>query len=150
MKLILTHDVSNLGTAGDVVEVKDGYGRNFLLPRGLATPWTKGAQRQIDQMKAANKAREIASVEDARALRDSMQATPVVIEQRAGDSGRLFGAVSTRDIAKAFEEQHGKALNHRTISIGNPIKAVGTYKVDVQLHPEVPATLEVEVKAATA
>ncbi|SEA62272.1 large subunit ribosomal protein L9 [Bowdeniella nasicola] len=148
MKLILTHEVSNLGTAGDVVEVKDGYGRNFLLPRGLATPWTKGAQKQIDQMKAARKAREIASVEDARALRDALQANSVTIEERAGESGRLFGAVSTKEIADAVESQLDKNIDRRTIEIGNPIKSVGEYKVSVKVHPEVQATLDVVVKAA--
>lgn len=148
MKLILTHEVSNLGTAGDVVEVKDGYGRNFLLPRGLATPWTKGAQRQIDQMKAARKAREIASVEDARALRDALQANSITIEERAGESGRLFGAVSTKEIADAVEAQLDKKIDRRTIEIVNPIKSVGDHQVTVTVHPEVQARLDVKVKAA--
>ncbi|OKL54044.1 50S ribosomal protein L9 [Bowdeniella nasicola] len=148
MKLILTHEVSNLGTAGDVVEVKDGYGRNFLLPRGLATPWTKGAQRQIDQMKAARKAREIASVEDARALRDALQANSITIEERAGESGRLFGAVSTKEIADAVEAQLDKKIDRRTIEIVNPIKSVGDHHVTVTVHPEVQARLDVTVKAA--
>ena len=99
MKLILTQEVPGLGAAGDVVEVKDGYGRNYLLPRGFATAWTKGAARQIEQMRAARQAREIASVDQARALRDRIQAQVFVLRQRAGDTGRLFGAVSAADIA---------------------------------------------------
>lgn len=148
MKLILTHEVSNLGAAGDVVEVKDGYGRNFLLPRGLATPWTKGAQRQIDQMRAARKAREIASVEDARDLRDALQSDPIQIEQRAGESGRLFGAVSSKDVADAVQEQKGKSIDRRTVQFTQPIKSVGDYKVTVKLHPEVQAVVTLAVKAA--
>ncbi|MDO5727320.1 MAG: 50S ribosomal protein L9 [Bowdeniella nasicola] len=148
MKLILTHEVSNLGAAGDVVEVKDGYGRNYLLPRGLATPWTKGAQRQIDQMRAARKAREIASVEDARALRDALAERPVDITQRAGESGRLFGAVSSKDVAAAVKEQLGKTIDRRTVQFIEPIKSVGNYRCEVKLHPEVQAQVQLRVKAA--
>ena len=148
MKLILTHEVSNLGASGDVVDVKDGYGRNFLLPRGLATPWSRGAQKQIDQMKAARKSREIASVEDARALRDALQASTVTISQRAGESGRLFGAVTTKEIADVVQSQLDKQIDRRTVQITNPIKSVGEYKVTVKVHPEVQAVLDVEVVAA--
>ena len=148
MKLILTHEVSNLGASGDVVDVKDGYGRNFLLPRGLATPWSRGAQKQIDQMKAARKSREIASVEDARALRDALQASTVTISQRAGESGRLFGAVTTKEIADAVQSQLDRQIDRRTVQITNPIKSAGEYKVTVKVHPEVQAVLDVEVVAA--
>src|SRR5690625_7895826 len=92
-KIMRTHEVTGLGEAGDVVEVKDGYARNYLLPRGLASPWTKGAQKQMDQIRAARKAREIATVEEARAARDSLQAQPVTVAARAGSGGRMFGTV---------------------------------------------------------
>src|SRR5699024_12040248 len=98
-KLILTHEVTGLGTAGDVVHVKDGYARNYLLPRKLATPWTKGAQKQIDQMTAARRKRAIATIEDAQVVRDALQAKPVVVPVRAGKNGRLFGGVTTKHIA---------------------------------------------------
>jgi large subunit ribosomal protein L9 len=146
MKLILTQEVQGLGTAGDVVEVKDGYGRNFLLPRGFATLWTKGAARQIEQMAAARQARTIASIADARALRDRVQSETILLRVRAGESGRLFGAVTAVDIAEALDER-GVKVDRRRIQIGNPIKAVGDYKVSVRLHDDVLADVTIQVRA---
>ena len=145
MKLILTQEVPGLGAAGDVVEVKDGYGRNYLLPRGFATAWTKGAARQIEQMRAARQAREIASVDQARALRDRIQAQVFVLRQRAGDTGRLFGAVSAADIAAVLSEQ-GIEVDRRRVRMGNPIKSVGDYKVSVRLHEDVDADVNIQVR----
>ncbi len=147
MKLILTQDVSGLGSAGEVVEVKDGYGRNYLLPRGFATAWTKGAARQIEQMKTARQAREIASIDDARALRDRLQSEVLVLRGRAGESGRLFGAISPAEIAEALAAA-GVQVDRRRIQTGNPIKAVGDYKVSVQVHDDVVAEVNVQVRAA--
>lgn len=144
-KLILTHEVTGLGAPGDVVEVKDGYARNYLLPRGLATAWSKGAQKQIDQIRKARKAREIASLDDARAIRDSLQSKPVVVTVKAGASGRLFGAVSTTDIAEAITAAGGPSVDKRKIEIGQPIKALGEYQVQVRLHEDVAAQVDVEV-----
>ena len=104
-KLILTSEVSGLGTAGDIVEVKDGYARNYLLPRSLATPWTKGGQRQLDQIRSARSKRSIESLEEAQALRDLLQSKPVVVSERAGENGRLFGAVSTKDVAEGVKAE---------------------------------------------
>ena len=145
MKLILTQEVPGLGAAGDVVEVKDGYGRNYLLPRGFATAWTKGAARQIEQMRAARQAREIASVDQARALRDRIQAQVFVLRQRAGDTGRLFGAVSAADIAAVLSEQ-GIEVDRRRVRMGNPIKSVGDYKVSVRLQEDVDADVNIQVR----
>lgn len=145
MKLILTQEVPGFGAAGDVVEVKDGYGRNYLLPRGFATAWTKGAARQIEQMRAARQAREIASVDQARALRDRIQAQVFVLRQRAGDTGRLFGAVSAADIAAVLSEQ-GIEVDRRRVRMGNPIKSVGDYKVSVRLHEDVDADVNIQVR----
>lgn len=148
-KLILTHDVENLGAAGDVVEVKDGYARNYLIPRGLATAWSKGAQKQIDQMAAARRKREIASIDDARAVRDVLQAAaPVTISAKVGASGRLFGAVSTADIAEAVKAELGQTIDRRRVVIASPIKTTGDYTVVVNLHSEVTANLKVRVVAA--
>ena len=146
-KLILTHDVSGLGAPGDVVEVKDGYARNYLVPRGLATLWTKGAQRQIDQMKTARRSREISTIEEARDIRDRLQAKPVTIAVRAGQSGRLFGAVTTTDIADAVRSAGGPALDRRKIEVPTPIKSLGEHRVHVRLHEDVQATLDVTVVA---
>ncbi len=147
-KLILTHEVSGLGTAGDVVEVKDGYARNYLVPRGLATRWTKGGQKQVDQITAARKARAIATIEEARDVRDRLQANPVTIAVRSGDNGRLFGAVTTSDIAEAVKAAGGPQLDRRKIEIPAPIKGLGDHKVLVRLHEDVQATLDVTVVPA--
>lgn len=147
-KIILTHDVEKLGAAGDVVEVKNGYARNYLLPRNLATPWTKGAQRQIDQMRAARRARAIADVEKAREVRDTLQSAIVVVKAHTAKGGRLFGSVSTAEIAAAAKEALGVAIDRRKVRIANPIKATGHYSVSVNLHPEVEAVLKLQVVSA--
>lgn len=146
-KLILTHEVTGLGAPGDVVEVKDGYARNYLLPRGLATAWTKGAEKQVDAIRAARRKREIATVEDARAVRDALQAKPVRVAGRAGANGRLFGSVTTADIAEAVAAGGGPTLDRRKIEVPAPIKALGPHKVLVRLHEDVVATVTVEVAA---
>jgi large subunit ribosomal protein L9 len=148
MKLILTQEVSGLGSPGDVVEVKDGYARNYLVPRGLATAWSKGAESQVSAIRKARKAREIASLDDAKAIRDSLQSKPVVVSAKAGQSGRLFGAVTTTDIVEAAKTAGFPAFDKRKVEIGQPIKATGTYTVSVRLHPEVSANVTVTVVAA--
>ncbi|HUZ53064.1 MAG TPA: 50S ribosomal protein L9 [Streptosporangiaceae bacterium] len=148
MKLILTQEVSGLGAPGDVVEVAGGYGRNYLVPRGLAMRWSRGAEKQIDLIKRARSAREIRSVEDAKAAAERLAGLRVRMQTRAGSGGRLFGSVSTSDIAAAVKNAGGPDLDRRKIEIGNPIKTVGAHKVAVRLHPEVSATLEVEVVGA--
>ena len=144
-KLILTHEVTGLGAPGDVVEVKDGYARNFLLPRGLAPSWSKGVEKQIAGIRKARKAREIASLDDAKAARDSLQSKPVVVTANAGPSGRLFGAVTTTDIAEAVTASGGPAIDKRKVEIGQPIKSIGDYTVQVRLHEDVSAQIDVRV-----
>lgn len=144
-KLILTHEVTGLGAPGDVVEVKDGYARNYLLPRGLATAWTRGAAKQVEAIRRARKSREIASLDEAKEIRDRLQAQPVVVRGKAGASGRLFGAVTTSDIAEAVREAGGPALDRRKIEIGQPIKSLGEYQVQVRLHEDVSAQIDVRV-----
>ena len=148
MKLILTQEVSGLGAPGDVVDVAGGYGRNYLVPRGLAMRWSRGAEKQIDLIKRARSAREIRSVEDAKAAAGRLAGLRVRMQTRAGSGGRLFGSISTSDIAAAVKNAGGPDLDRRKIEIGNPIKTVGAHKVAVRLHPEVSATLEVEVVGA--
>lgn len=147
-KLILTHEVTGLGAPGDVVDVKDGFARNYLMPRGLATVWSKGAEKQVAVIRSARKSREIATLEDAKAIRDSLQSKPVVVTAKAGASGRLFGAVTTTDIAEAAAAAGAPAIDRRKVEIGQPIKAVGEFTVLVRLHPEVSATVTVKVVAA--
>ena len=147
-KLILTHDVSHLGEAGEVVEVKDGYARNYLLPRKLATPWTKGAQRQLDQMAEARRKRAIASLDQAQAARAWLTENVVTVTATAGANGRLFGAVTTADLAQAVKDADGPALDRRKIEVVPPIKSTGRHSASVRLHPDVVAPLEVNVVAA--
>lgn len=144
-KLILTHEVTGLGAPGDVVEVKDGYARNFLVPRGLATAWSKGAEKQIAGIRKARKAREIATMDEAKAVRDRLQAAPVVVTVKAGASGRLFGAVTTADIAEAVAAAGGPKLDRRKIEIAQPIKSLGDHQVQVRLHEDVTAQIDVRV-----
>ncbi|GAA3993293.1 50S ribosomal protein L9 [Thermobifida alba] len=145
MKLILTHEVNGLGAPGDVVEVKDGYGRNYLLPRGFAIKWTRGGQKQIDSIRRARAAREIRSLDEAKQVAGQLGALKVRLTQRSGDNGRLFGSVTAADVADAIKAAGGPAVDKRRIQIRNPIKSVGDYTVEVRLHPEVNASLALEV-----
>jgi len=147
MKLILTQEVSGLGAPGDIVEVAPGYGRNYLVPRGLAMNWTRGAQKQIDLITRARATREIRSLDDARDAAARLGSMTVRLQTRAGAGGRLFGSISTGDIAEAVQQAGGPALDKRKIEVRNPIKTVGAHQVSVRLHPEVSATLTVEVSA---
>ena len=147
-KIILTHEVTGLGAPGDIVEVKDGYARNYLIPRSLATPWTKGAEKDVSAIRRARKAREIATLDDAKAVRDSLQANPVTVSAKSGESGRLFGAVTTAEIAAAIKAAGAPAVDKRKIEVAQAIKSTGEYTVQVRLHPEVSAKVTVKVVAA--
>ncbi len=145
MKLILTQEVTGLGTPGDVVEVKDGYGRNYLVPRGLAVTWTKGGEKQVASIRKARTAREFASLEEAQRVRDSLEAKPVRLPVKAGASGRLFGAVTPADVASAIAQAGGMQVDRRKVELTQPIKNLGDYTVHVRLHPEVQAKVAVTV-----
>jgi large subunit ribosomal protein L9 len=145
MKLILTQEVTGLGGPGDVVEVAGGYGRNYLVPRGLAMRWTRGAEKQVDLIKRARAARDIRGLDDAKDAARRLAGLRVRLVTRAGNTGRLFGSVSPSDIADAVRAAGGPQLDRRRIEIPNPIKTVGAHQVRVRLHPEVTATLEVEI-----
>ncbi|MGV8966231.1 MAG: 50S ribosomal protein L9 [Cellulomonas sp.] len=146
-RIILTHEVTGLGAPGDVVDVKDGYARNFLVPRGLAHAWTKGAEKQITSIRKARKAREIESLDDAKAIRDSLQSKTITVSAKAGNGGRLFGAVTTSEIADAVKAAGAPAVDKRKVEVGQPIKALGDFTVQVRLHPEVTATIAIKVVA---
>ncbi len=147
MKLILTQEVTGLGAPGDVVDVKDGYARNFLIPRSLGTPWTKGGQKQVDAIRKARASREIASIEQAQTIKAQLEGKTVTLTAHAGAAGRLFGAVTTADVATAVAQSGGPELDRRKIELGQPIKAVGRHDVSVRLHPEVSAKVALEVVA---
>jgi large subunit ribosomal protein L9 len=148
MKLILTHEVTGLGGPGDVVEVAGGYGRNYLVPRGLAMRWTRGAEKQIELIKRTRAAREVRGLDDARETATRLSALTVQLQVRAGTAGRLFGSVSSSDIAEAVRSAGGPELDRRRIHIAEPIRTIGTHQVTVRLHPEVTATLDVEISGS--
>jgi large subunit ribosomal protein L9 len=148
MKLILTQEVTGLGGPGDVVDVAGGYGRNYLVPRGLAMRWTRGGEKQIEQIRRARSVRAIKTMDDANAAAATLASMTVRLSRRAGTGGRLFGAISPADIADAVASAGGPALDKRLIEIKNPIKTVGSHQVAIRLHSEVRGTLNVEVAAA--
>jgi large subunit ribosomal protein L9 len=145
MKLILTQEVTGLGAPGDVVEVAGGYGRNYLVPRGLAMRWTRGAEKQVELIKRARSARDIRGLDDAKEAAGRLSALKVKLTTRAGASGRLFGSVGTGDIASAVRAAGGPELDKRRIEIPNPIKTIGAHQVRVRLHPDVTATVDIEI-----
>jgi len=148
MKIILTQEVTGLGTPGDVVEVKDGYGRNYLLPQRFAIAWSKGAEKQITLIKRARSAREIRDLGQANEVRTKLEGLKVRLAVRAGTGGRLYGSVTSADVAQAVKSAGGPDLDRRRIELPGAIKSVGDYKVQVRLHPEVTATFPLNVAAA--
>ena len=148
MKLILTAAVDHLGIAGDIVEVKDGYGRNYLLPRGFAIRWTRGAEKQIEGINRAREARTVRDNEHASELRTQLEALEVSVPARVSDEGKLFGAITAADIASAIKKANGPAIDRRNVVINKPIKSVGEHKVGVKLTDAVTAHVGVKVVAA--
>ena len=148
MKLILTAAVDHLGIPGEIVEVKDGYGRNYLLPRGFAIKWTKGAEKQIEGIKRARDAREIRNVEHAKEIRGQLEELAVSLPANAGENGKLFGAVTPADIVLAVKKAGGPAVDKRSVEIAKPIKSVGTHTVGLKLTSGVVAHINVDVVAA--
>jgi large subunit ribosomal protein L9 len=147
MKLILTQEVGGLGAAGDIVEVKDGYGRNFLIPRGFAIRWTKGGERTVESIKSARSSREVRDLDHAQEIKAKLEATTIQLPVRAGEGGRLFGAVTVTDIAGAINDA-GAAVDKRKIIVGNPIKSLGSHQVTVKVHDEVDAVVNLNVVPA--
>ena len=147
MKLILTAAVDKLGLAGDVVEVKDGYGRNFLVPRGLAIAWTKGAEKQIAGIKRSRDAREIRGLDHAQQVRSELEGLTIELGVRAGETGKLFGAVTPTDVIGAIKKSGGPSVDKRAVQINKPIKTVGDHTVGVKLHEAVTAHVQVSVVA---
>ena len=148
MKLILTQEVGGLGAPGDVVDVASGYGRNYLIPRGFAMLWTRGAEKQIDLIKRARSAREVRGVEDAKVIAGELEELHVRMRRRAGGNGRLFGSVGPADIAAAVREAGGPVLDRRRIEVRDPIKTIGSHQVRVRLHPEVTAWVDIDIAAS--
>jgi len=146
-KLILTQEVTGLGSPGDVVEVAPGYGRNYLIPRGFAITWTRGAEKQVEQIKRARAVREIRSLEEAQAAASQLEKLTVRLKRRAGGNGRLFGSVGPSDIADAVRQAGGPAVDKRKIVVRDPIKTAGAHRVQIRLHPDVTASVKIDVLA---
>ncbi|WP_033214212.1 50S ribosomal protein L9 [Kitasatospora phosalacinea] len=148
MKIILTHEVPGLGSAGEIVEVKDGYARNFLVPRGFAIRWTKGGQKDVDAIRRARKIHAIQTLEAANEVKAKLEGLQVKLAVRSGEAGRLFGSVTQADVVEAIKAASGPAVDKRAVAIASPIKTVGSHKVSVKLHADVQANLDVNVVAA--
>lgn len=147
MKLILTQEVTGLGAAGDVVEVKDGYGRNYLIPRGFGIRWTRGGEKTIESIKKAREARAVRDADHAAEVKAKLEGATFQVKVRAGEGGRLFGAVTAGDIAEAIVAA-GAEVDKRTIVVGNPIKSLGAHTVTVKVHDEVEAKVNLNVVSA--
>ena len=145
MKIILTQEVSGLGSPGDVVEVKDGFGRNYLLPQGFAIGWTKGAEKQVTLIKRARSAREIRDLGHAQEVQGQLERLKVRLSARAGDGGRLFGSITPAEVVDAVKAAGGPPLDRRRLELPGHIKAIGNYQVKVRLHPEVTAKISLDV-----
>jgi large subunit ribosomal protein L9 len=146
-KLILTHEVTGLGAPGDVVDVKNGFARNYLIPQGFAVSWTRGGEKQIESIKAARAAREHATLEGAQELKAKIESTPVTLTVTAGEGGRLFGSVKTADVAAAVSAAGLGDVDKRKIELVAPIKATGAHEATVRLRDDVTATITINVVA---
>ncbi|MGI8696148.1 MAG: 50S ribosomal protein L9 [Mycobacteriales bacterium] len=148
MKLILTQDVGELGGPGDIVEVKDGYGRNYLMPRGLAIAWTKGGEKQVATIKRARDVREVRDLGQAREIKSQLEALVVTLPAKTGSGGRLFGSVTAADVVAAIKRAGGPDVDRRRLDLPGHIKAAGSHDVVVRVHAEVSAKVTIEVVPA--
>src|SRR5690348_16623011 len=148
MKLILTQDVPHLGAPGDLVEVKAGYGRNYLVPQGLAILATRGAEKQVANIRRARDARTVRDLAHANEIKVALEALTVTLPARAGEGGKLFGSVTSADVTTAVAKAGGPKLDKRAVVINHPIKSVGSHNVTVKVHGEVSVTLPVQVVAS--
>lgn len=148
MKLILTREVSGLGLAGDIVEVADGYGRNYLLPRKLAVVATRGAEKQVEQIRRAQKSREIRDLGHAQQVDSQLRNINVTVPAKAGDTGRLFGSITPAQVVDAVKAAGGPLLDKRSVDVPGHLKTLGKHQVQVRLHPEVTTELPIAVVAS--
>jgi large subunit ribosomal protein L9 len=150
MKLILTAEIDHLGSSGDIVEVKDGYGRNFLLPRGLAVVASRGAERQAEEIRRAREAKSVKGLEHANEIKTAIEGLgPVELSVKAApDTGKLFGSVTAGDVVAAIKKAGGPNLDKRTVRLPKShIKSVGTHPIALRLHPDVDAAVSLNVVA---
>ena len=147
MEVLLKQDVESLGSAGDIVRVKDGYARNFLIPRGLAMPATKGLRKQAQQIKEAAERRRMRELATARDLADRIAQTTLVFQARAGESGKLYGSITSAMIAERLSEEVGREIDRRRIRLEHSLRELGEHEITIHLAHEVDATFKVVVEA---
>ncbi len=145
MEIILLKDVKSLGKEGDVVKAKAGYARNYLIPKGYAKEATKGRVKVLKQKKAAKKKRKKEELQQAKKLAEKISNTVVEIKSKAGENGKLFGSITTKDISKALQKQHNIKVDKRKINLDNNIKSLGSKFVEVKVYPEVTGKLKVSI-----
>lgn len=145
MKVILLKDVKGSGKKGDVINVSDGHGRNYLIPRGLAREATEGNINKLMHQKEAQKKREEEELAEAKALADRISQITLKFKSKAGDGGKLFGSITSKDIATKLKKQHKIDVDKRKIVLDNPIKELGARFVEVKVYPEISGKLKVEV-----
>lgn len=148
MKVILQKSVDKLGHPGDMVEVADGYARNFLMPRGLAVKATRGGVKHVDSLKRAHTVRVNKAKAEAEQVASRLTATPIKVRAHAGEEGKLFGSVTANDVADEIHRQAGLRVDRHDVHLEEPIRSVGTHEVRVHLYPEVDPIITVEVEAS--
>ncbi len=149
MKVILTKDVAGTGKAGEVKDVADGYARNYLIPRKLAVPASAGALKGVEQRKAAESQKAAREEAAAQELAQRLTASPVVVTAKVGDQGRLYGSITSADIAEQLSKLIGQPFDRRMIQLDEPIRQLGSFEVPVRLHRSVSTKLKVDVQAAS-
>ena len=147
MKVLFKKDVAEVAKAGQVKDVADGYARNFLIPRGLAVAATSAALKQVAEVQAVAARHAAEEEQAAQGLKEQLEAQPIVIEAKAGSQGRLYGSVTTADVATAIQKQIGASVDRRDLDIADPVRQVGTYQVTARLHRAVTASVTIEVRA---
>jgi large subunit ribosomal protein L9 len=148
MKILLTQEVRNIGSPGDVVEVADGYARNYLIPRGFAMRATKGTLKQVDTIRRTREVKEIRNLEQAQEIAGRLGALKIRVQAKAGEGGRLFGQVTPAQIAEAIAKAGGPKIDKKRLQLEAPVKSLGAHRAHLRLHPEVEAEIEIEVQRA--
>jgi large subunit ribosomal protein L9 len=147
-KVILIHEVSGLGSAGDVVDVKNGYARNYLVPQGFGVAWTRGGEKQVEQIRSARASRELKTIEEAHDMKARLEAVKITLPVKTGQGGRLFGSVKPADVANAVSAQGVGTIDKRKIEITNAIKLTGEHEATIRLREDVVATITLSVVSA--
>lgn len=147
MKVVMRSDVENVGNKGDIVDVADGYGRNFLIRKGFAIPASAGAVAQAESMRRNRAAKDAKAIADAEALGATLTASRLTLTVKAGEGGKLFGSVGNTDIAAALTDRAGQPIDRKSVQLVDHIKELGAFDVPVKLHPAVTVTIGVDVVA---